>query len=338
MRTLAFVLLAPAMCIACAASPTSPHGDDGDDDGSGSGDPDPGQTGLEPPAHGFQIKSPTIDIKPGTEVTYCYYFQTPNTSDVSIKRWVSKMTPGSHHLILYLTPTSQQPPGTMSTDVCGISNRTTGGPVWTYSAQSVDAEASLPPDDGTGNPVGQRIPAGQFGFLQMHYLNSSDNTIRAHVELNAYAHDDGVVPTPAAPFVTYKFGFTLKPGSPALPASSMVNDSCTVPMENGKQPKFYVMSTHTHKQGVHTFIKDGATTVFDSTSWEHPGAATWNAAPFYTFTSGKLTYQCEYLNPTTATIYEGDSAKDNEMCMAIGYYFPSPAGTGHFCLNGGLVY
>jgi hypothetical protein len=288
--------------------------------------------GLPPPTRGFQIKSPTIDIDPGKEVTYCYYFHTPNTVDMSIKQWVSHMTPGSHHMILYLTPTDQQTPGTLSTSQCGITNASTG-PLWTYSAQTADAEALLPADDGTGTPVGQMISAGHSGFVQMHYLNATDSVLHAHVELNAIAYDDGVHVTPAGPFVTFNRRIDLKPATPAGPTPGMVNGDCTVSPDS----KFYVMTTHTHKQGVHTFVKDGSTVLFDSTSWEHPGTATWGL-PFYSFTSGKLSYQCEFLNPTMNEIITGDSAATDEMCMAIGYYFPADGGSGHFCLNSMMLY
>jgi hypothetical protein len=97
--------------------------------------------------------------------------------------------------------------------------------------------------------------------------------------------------------------------------------------------KFYVMTTYTHKQGVHTFVKDGATTVFDSMNWAHPGTKDWSSSPFYSFTSGKLSYQCEYVNPNNYRIQYGDDTATQEMCMAIGYYFPAIPENGHFCLN-----
>jgi len=298
----------------------------------------PQDAGLQPPAHGFQILSPTIEIKPGIEVTYCYYFHTSNTAEVSVKQWQSRMTPGSHHMILYLTPTDQQTPGTLSTSQCGLSSGSTG-PVWTYSAQTPDAESRMPANDGNGVPVGQVIKAGQPGFIQMHYLNASDDTIHAHVELNAYAYDDGVEVTPAAPFVTFNSQIKLMPGTPAVPYKASVSGNCSVPNgDNGQPPQFYVMTTHTHRQGIHTSVMDGARMVFDSTSWEHPGAVTWDKTPFYTFTSGTLTYQCDYANPYGKTIETGDSAQDSEMCMAIGYYFPAMEGRGHFCLNSAMIY
>ena len=56
--------------------------------------------------------------------------------------------------------------------------------------------------------------------------------------------------------------------------------------------------------------------------------------PFYTFTSGTLTYECTYTNNgdnANSTIVSGPSAQTNEMCMGVGYFFPA---TGpRFCLN-----
>jgi hypothetical protein len=313
--SLAFVLVTTLAGCGGAGSPTA-------------GQPDaPGMSDAGPPPPTFQIVSPSVDIYPKAELTYCYYFRTPNTSDLSIQKWASHMTAGSHDLILYLTRTDLQTPGSFSTDKCGLAS-IGPGPVWTYSAQSADDEASLPADDGNGLPVGQPLKAGQSGFLQIHFLNTSDAVIHAHVELNAYAYADGVQVTPAAPFFTLNTQIDL-PAAAQTPTADTVSGNCNV----ASDVKFFVMTTHTHKQGVHTFVKDGATTVFDSTSWEHPGAKTWGASPFFSFTSGKLTYQCEYVNPNSYRIQYGDSTTSQEMCMAIGYYFPAADGTGHMCLN-----
>jgi hypothetical protein len=181
---------------------------------------------LPPPARGFQIVSPTVDINPGVEVTYCYYFHTPNKAELSIQKWASHMTQGSHHMILFLTPTDQQPPGTLLTSQCGFGSGVIGS-AWTYSAQTPDAESALPRDDGHGVPVGQPIKADQSGFLQMHYLNASDEVIHAHVELNAYAYDEGVQVTPAGPFVTYNTTIDIDPGSAVNPSQGMVSGTCT---------------------------------------------------------------------------------------------------------------
>jgi len=51
-----------------------------------------------------------------------------------------------------------------------------------------------------------------------------------------------------------------------------------------------------------------------------------------------LTYECSYDNTGTnanRTIQTGDSALDDEQCMAVGYYFP--ATKPGFCFNSTVV-
>ena len=99
--------------------------------------------------------------------------------------------------------------------------------------------------------------------------------------------------------------------------------------------KFFALSTHSHKFTTRTEVKDGNAMVFESTNWDHPGSATWSAEPYFTFSSGRLSYRCEYNNTTGNTVGEGDSAQTDEMCMAVGYFFPSTSAK--FCYNGQFV-
>ncbi|NVB79690.1 MAG: hypothetical protein HOV81_14940, partial [Kofleriaceae bacterium] len=109
--------------------------------------------------------------------------------------------------------------------------------------------------------------------------------------------------------------------------------TCSVPTG----AKFWTVSTHSHKQSVMTEIKDGTSMVFHSEgpdAWEHPGSKTWDAMPFYTFASNKLTYTCKYDNTGTnhnMVVEDGPSAQFNEMCMATGYIFP--ATKAKFCVD-----
>ncbi|HET7506171.1 MAG TPA: hypothetical protein VFK02_34365 [Kofleriaceae bacterium] len=285
--------------------------------GPGSGPPD----GSGPPARGFQVVSPEVTIMPGQEITYCYYFHTPNTETMVIKKWSSDMTPGSHHMIMYTTASDEMPPGTLSTMSCGgfaLGNV----PSWTYSAQTPTNEVALPSDDGAGVPLGQEIAPATPAYFQMHYLNATDAPIRAHVTLNAEAYEAGASYTRTAAYVTYNGDISIPPGA----TDHLETMTCNVPAG----AKFWVLSTHAHKQAVKTEIKDGmpASTAipFTSTDWEHPGATMWSSAPFYTFATGKLTYECTYDNVgdnAKSTIVDGPSAAINEMCMATGYYFPA---------------
>jgi hypothetical protein len=330
MRLQSIGLCLAILAAACGTDPAAPGGDDDDGPGSGSGSGSgDGGTMLPPPDRGFQIRSPDIMIQPGTEITYCYYFKTPNAAAMPIKSWKSHMAPGSHHMILYFTRTEEQPAGTVSTNNCGGGGGGLNAPIWTYAAQVVDQEFLLPSNDGTGLPVAQNVPAGQPAYMQMHYLNASDSPMRVHVELNASAYDEGVAVRGAAPYITYHTGINL--GSTQGSRTS-VTGNCNV----SSTMKFFTMSTHVHKQGVHTSVKDASAMVFESTDWEHPGDRNW-AAPFFSFTSGKLTYQCDYLNASGSPqpIRTGPSAATNEMCMAIGYFFDSSTmnATQRYCLD-----
>ena len=323
---LAFVTVLAAAC------GTEPMGDD-DGMGSGSGSGSGSGTGELPvPEQGFQIKSPKITIQPGQEITYCWYFKTPNTSAETVKRWVSRMTEGSHHLILYFTPTLAQPEGTVSASECGVAGAGIGSiPSWIYAAQTTDADMPMPTDDGNGTPVGMDVAAGQAAFLQMHYLNTSDDPLEVTVTVNAETYDPGTVTTKTAAYVTFNGNISIPPMSTDVKATN----TCDIPPTS----KVWLMSTHAHKQAIHTEVRNGmpASTdvVFASDDWEHPGAQAWMTSPFYTFDTGKLTYECTYNNPTNRTITTGDSAATDEMCMASGYIFPATKAT--ICYNSFIV-
>jgi hypothetical protein len=268
-----------------------------------------------PPTEGFRITTPEIEIGAGEEVTYCFYTTIPTTRAMGVKKWSSTMTPGSHHLILFFHD-GATPENPIVKD-CGFGSGGAGQlPFWMYSAQTPTQSAPMP----TG--VGMTVPAGQKAFVQMHYLNTSDAPIRAHVVIDAEAYAEDETYTPAAAFVTYNTNIDLQPG-----ATGSAGGSCTVPAD----AKFFALSTHAHHFSTHTEVKDGAAMVFQSDNWDHPGAATWAADPYFEFASGKLTYKCDYDNTSGARVRTGDSAQTDEMCMAVGYFFP--ASSAKFCIN-----
>jgi hypothetical protein len=310
----------------------------GDDDGSGSGS---GSGMIDPPDRGFQLVSADIVIEPGQEITYCWYFRTPNTEPMAIKKWQSAMTPGSHHMIMFTTASDLMPPGTVSAQNCGFggSSSLNARPVWTYAAQTPESTVELPVDDGEGKPLAQVIQPNTPGFFQMHYLNATDEPLTVHVTLNAEALAADAAYTSTAAYITYNAGLSIKPtatngGVPSVENGGIATKTCNTPANT----KFWMVSTHAHKQAVKTEIKNGmpasSAVAFESEDWEHPAAETWMAAPFYTFNDpsgpNRLTYTCTYVNNTNRTITSGDSAQTDEMCMATGYMFPAAQPT--FCI------
>lgn len=307
MRKLAFVLIAAA---ACGKSPST-----GDD----TMQPDADNNGSAGAA-AFEIKSTDILLPAGAEFTKCFYFHTPNTATVAVNKWVSDLTPGSHHMIMFLNPGGSQPADGTIDDMCGIggSGNLSSIPVWTFATQTPHLEVDLPGDDGAGKPLAQNIPAHSAGYFQMHYLNASDTDEMVHVDLKAYALADGAAYTQTDAYITYNQDISIGPGATGV----TVTASCPVPAG----VKFWDLSTHSHKQSVDTKVIDGSSMLLDSTDWEHPATKTWTASPYYTFTNPNLTWSCTYDNTgdnAGSTVVAGSSAKTNEMCMATGYFFPA---------------
>ena len=280
--------------------------------GGGGGGVDPNGTVA------FEITSPDVMLMPGQEITYCYYFHTPNKETLAINKWVSELAPGSHHMIMFLNPGGSQPADGTIDQNCGFGGGgATNLPVWTYATQTEHQEEDLPADDGGGKPLAQNIAAGSAGYFQMHYLNASQSAINAHVDLKAYALPQGTSYTETEAYVTYNDDISIPPNA----TNFVVTASCPVPAT-----KFWTMSTHSHKQSVATEVMDASSMIFSSTDWQHPGSKDWTASPFYTFSSPMLTWSCTYDNTGSnagMTVVSGSSAQTNEMCMATGYYFPA---------------
>ena len=277
-------------------------------------------------AAAFTVVTPDVTLQPGDALIYCYYFHAPSTAALGIKRWTSDMTSGTHHLTVFAGVAGQPADGTLSTAACGIGASNTF-PAWLYASHTAHGELALPADDGTGKPLGMAVPAGQPLVIQMYFINSTAAALAAHVTLSAYAHPAATTYTQTDAFVTYNSMISIAPGA----AGAIAGKTCNLP----SGAKFWRVSTETHMQSTSTDIKDGSSVVFMGTDWENPGAMTWPSAPFYTFTSGALTYECTYNNSTgpnmTRTIHSGPSLQTDEICMAIGYFFPS---TGpKFCLD-----
>jgi hypothetical protein len=260
----------------------------------------------------FEITSTSITLQPGEETTKCFYFTTPNAAPVQINKWISDMTPGSHHMIMFRTLGGTQPPDGTVDEACG------GGlAVPVYGTQIAHDEKAFPTDDGMGKPLAQEVPAASQGYFQMHYLNTSDEVLTASVTLKAYSLKAGLEFTKTDLFATYNNDISIPPGA----TNYKVSATCDVVLRN-----FWSLSSHSHKQSIATEVKEGTTTVFSSTDWEHPGTIEWRAPEFKLFDSGKITWECTYNNTgdnATRTVTSGQSAQTDEMCMATGYFFPA---------------
>jgi hypothetical protein len=160
--------------------------------------------------------------------------------------------------------------------------------------------------------------------LRVHYFNPTDQAVAVQVEVRGVGYRDTVV-TRAEPYVTYNANISIPPQS-----SDTETQACDVPAG----ANFFAMTTFSHKQSVHTYIKDDQAVVFEAVNWLDPGRRDF-PAPFISFSSGKLTYQCDYVNPTNRTITSGNSYATDEACIALAWFFP--ATKARTCINSTLL-
>ncbi|MGO9835323.1 MAG: hypothetical protein ACLP1X_14010 [Polyangiaceae bacterium] len=277
-------------------------------------------------ADGFQIATPAnqIVVQPGQELFLCYYRTLPNTAEVDVGAFQSWMTPGSsHHFIAYqVGPGSStqegytfpsQPDGTLES--CNF-----GGGTWMYATSLAGEVIEMDMPAGVGLP----LPASAQVMLNMHFINPTATPAYPQVKMNiVYAKD---IQYKAEAMVSFNTSINVPPATATGPGTQTVSGTCTATTGS----KFFAMTTHTHKHGVDTkvnLVRDGQTTnLVNTTDWEHPDVAVWTAPDFLTTQAGdSFSYSCSYVNTGTSAVVVGETAATNEMCMAIGYYFPAAA-------------
>jgi hypothetical protein len=276
----------------------------------------------------FAIESPEIEIAAGGDITYCFHFRLPTTEPLPIGRFASQMPSVARDIMLFTTSQDRREPGTVTTVECPAV-LAQPYPNLVYAAYTPSAELVLPTDDGTGKPLAVELAAGTAGsaFLKMHFVNTTGAAVRARVKLAGDGLAPGVAYTPTATLLHHNDAIAIPPTT----TGHVESQTCAVPAG----VKFWRLSTHAHKQAVHTEILDGAAVVFASDERQNPGAATFPPPGFHVFATGKITTACTYDNPTTRTIRTGDSAQSDEQCLGIGYFFP--ADQPRFCYNGILL-
>ncbi len=298
---------------------TTPAGDDGGSAampsrGCGQGTSCTVSDDLAPPdpADGFQfvLKAGMVTIQPNQEAYYCYYKTIPGNAAIEIGAFQSWMSKGaSHHFITYA--------GTSGADGT-VSQCAGGGGKWVYatSVSGETIELKMP------DTVGLSMAAGTQLMMNMHFINPGTTPATPTLKLNVlYAKN---VQYQAGTMISFNTGINIPPGTATAPGTQTVRGTCTAPVGS----KFFAITTHTHKHATVTdvnYVTGGMTTnIVHTTDWEAPDVGLWYAPNFLTFNQGdSFTYSCSYSNSSSSYVTVGETAASNEMCMAIGYYFPA---------------
>jgi hypothetical protein len=264
---------------------------------------------------GVQITTTNFDLNPGDEVFRCFHTNVGNAEELDVGHWESQMSAGSHHFILYTADTDTTPANTLSPSGCAAGGF--GGSTWLYTAGS--PRWHLPYPDGVAVP----LQANQKIVFDMHYINTGTTSIHAHVTLNVEKVKSAEFQKAQA-LISFNSQIAIPPNG-----TQTVGGDCTPP----SGVNFFLMGTHTHRRGIDASITRKLANgqmgqqLVHTTNWDAPQAVLWLNAPYLTFDAGeKFHYSCSYQNDRSQTTTVGQSAANNEMCMAITYFFPAKSG------------
>jgi hypothetical protein len=266
---------------------------------------------LAAPASGdgfqFVLQSGQVTIQPNQEQYWCLYKTIPGSSSTNIGAFQSWMSKGaSHHFITFQGSPGGMADGALQT--CAIGNGK-----WVYATSVAGQIIELKMPDG----VGLSMPAGTQLILNMHFVNPQSTPISPVLKLNVLLAKN--VQYQAATMVSFNAGINVPPGG-----MQTVMGGCSAPVGS----KFFAITTHTHKHATESkvnFISGGKVqNIVDTTDWESPDVGLWYAPNYLTVNSGdSFTYSCAYTNTGSTAVTVGETAAFNEMCMAIGYFFPA---------------
>jgi hypothetical protein len=285
-----------------------------------------GATDLAAPPTSVGMQFATMpgayQVAPGQEIFPNFCVTVPN--DIQVGGFQSWMSIGSsHHFILYKG-------GVVA---AGSSTCTLGANDWMYASST---PGQVITENFPAN-VGLSIPANTQIILNMHFINPGSTTLTPQIKVNLlYAQN---VKYQAGTMVSFNTSIDIPAATASGPGMQTVSGTCSAPTG----ANFFTMSTHTHKHATAAwidYVHNGVTTEIVHTGtettypadqepgsgvdWEHPGVGLWTAPNFLTVQAGDtFTYHCAYTNTQSNAVTVGETAANNEMCMAIGYYYPA---------------
>ncbi len=235
-------------------------------------------------------------------------FQLDSDEDIDVIRFDSTMHRGSHHMNVFKLRERDDAfePGIRSCPMLDTAEFD-----YVYAAQTPTASAVLPEN------VALKFRARSHFMIQMHYLNAGDSDIKAGVKINLVAVKPGTIKQFAGVITATNLDIDIPPKS-----TGTVRGRC-VP---GRDFKLVGVASHAHKRlqefKVNFFDGSGETELLYQTSdWEHPEYIYFRPPLLFTKEQG-FTWACTYHNETDRPLREGGRAED-EMCIAVGYYFPA---------------
>jgi hypothetical protein len=282
------------------------------------GPPPIGQPGCEGdeclamPENGIQVSSSGVTIMPGQDVEYCEIVALPGDSSTLyyMNRFESKMTSGSHHLIVSAaSPDSGSEAGLTVGDQYECAGAGFGGDfVPVGGSQASYHDESFP------EGVGRVFRGGQKLVLNYHYLNISDAPVDAFVQLNLHLTTEDKIQYIAKSFGFFNVGFNIAPGE-----KDSVFTECTF----SEDVTISKLTRHTHRWGTDFNVwhlggeKDGEI-AFSSSNYEDTDF--YFDEPITAAAGTGFRFECAFDNTEDYPLRFGLKASD-EMCILFGTWW-----------------
>lgn len=282
-----------------------------------------GDGALPPPAAGQGVQlSMAARIEPGQEIEYCQYLVIDE--DVDVGQFEHRYSPGSHHLLLYLTTLAPEDivGDEARFDCSGRGDLALGGIA--YAAQIPEGVTDFPAG------VAMRFHRGQVVLMQTHYLNATAAALDADVRLNLRA-TTVPVEQEAGTLFFYDYSIFLPPHAKA---------TAKMRCELGADIEVSFAMSHMHRRGVgyrSRLTGPGMAeplSLYETDQWE--GVEPLVLDPPLSARSGQVVeFECDFDNQSAETIVEGPSASKNEMCMFVATYWPRLELADELCMRPG---
>ena len=256
-------------------------------------------------------------VQPGDEVYMCQQFSNPfGGQDADIVEIDGQMSAGSHHFFIF-----NMAPDTGQTTTAPIEPCPAGGLEffpYIYLDQTTEPWDVAYPEPTMGYPL-----VGTNGLMMnVHFLNATSTAIEAEATATIHTAKPGVVTTHVGNLFLNNQAMSVPANTPE--SAPVWQSASNTPITTFDYNILQSWS-HMHQYGLkfEATLSPSTTPFYTETQWNAPPVVNYWPNPIAVPSGTQFTWQCQYYNPTGATMTFGESAVNNVMCIYFGQYYPA---------------
>ncbi len=269
---------------------------------------------VDPGPAPYKLSIAIPGVPAGTEDTRCIQTRLPNAAAISVTKLHNTLSEGSHHFIVS-TLTAANAMEMPLTPCKPFRTALQGGPL--AITQTKDDTVVTPAG------VGYSLDQSQLVSLELHYINTSPDTLDIHAETEIFPADAGANLQPSTVELVGTTSFSIAPMASASTGPRFI----AMPTElDGVN--YFAITGHTHRLGTAVKVSSAASATASPAVLYAPTPFQWDSPPMQKLSpavqlpsGGGFVLQCDWQNTTNSAITWGESAL-NEMCFFWAYYYP----------------